>query len=145
MDFKTTISIAGQGLSAQRARLNVIGSNLANANTTRTREGGPYQRRNVLLKATNITDPFGSLLEGVLNEAPNGVEISKVSQSKGAARLVFDPGHPDADAEGYVAMPTVNVVDEMVDMMTSSRAYEANATLVQSIKALAKEAINIGE
>jgi len=144
MDFKSTLSIAGQGLSVQRSRLNIIGSNLANANTTRTEEGGPYRRREALVKSVELRDPFGSLLDGVLNEQPEGVEVERVVATQAQPRLVYDPDHPDANADGYVALPNVNVVDEMVDMLTATRAYEANTALVQSVKTMAREALSIG-
>jgi len=124
--------ILSSGMSAQRARLDLVGSNLANANTTRTEEGGPYQRRVAVFEAQ------GS------DESPAGVALSEVRVDQNPGPMVYDPGHPDADADGMVHMPNVNVVEEMVDMMTAARSFEANTQAFQTLRDMVSTAINLG-
>ena len=142
MDFFSAMEIVSSGLTAERVRLNVTASNLANANTTRTEEGGPYQRRDPMFKATNVAAErgFQDQLDGVLK----GVEITEIVKDESPPRLVFDPKHPDADEEGYVALPNVNMVEEMVNMVMASRAYEAGVTAMKSVKDMANKALQIG-
>jgi len=142
MDFFSAMEIVSSGLTAERVRLNVTASNLANANTTRTEEGGPYQRRDPMFKATNVAAErgFQDQLDGVLK----GVEITEIVKDESPPRLVFDPKHPDADEEGYVALPNVNMVEEMVNMVMASRAYEAGVTAMKSVKEMANKALQIG-
>jgi len=142
MDFFSAMEIVSSGLTAERVRLNVTASNLANANTTRTEEGGPYQRRDPMFKATNVAakSGFQDQLDGVLK----GVEITEIVKDESPPRLVFDPKHPDADEEGYVSLPNVNMVEEMVNMVMASRAYEAGVTAMKSVKDMANKALQIG-
>jgi flagellar basal-body rod protein FlgC len=137
----SALEVAASGLSAERTRMNTIASNLANARTTRTAEGGPYKRLDPVFQAT----PLGGESVGGPNES--GVSLVKVQRIQQDARdpqLVYEPGHPDADPKGYVRYPNVNVVEEMVNMITASRAYEAGVTSVESIKSMAKSALGIG-
>ena len=155
--------ISASGLSAQRRRMNAIASNIANIDTTRTEEGGPYRRRFVVM--TEISEPltFRHLIDAAENrlavtdenhfpsadlafegeEAVAGVEAEEVVQTGGMPKLVFDPDHPDADENGYVAMPDVNIVTEMVDMISATRSYEANVTAINAAKDMAKKALEI--
>jgi flagellar basal-body rod protein FlgC len=120
--------------------MNVTASNLANAETTRTAEGGVYLRRNVVLEAAPIPD-----FEGRLNEAIRGVVVRSVEADVvRPTNFIYDPGHPDAREDGYVEMPNVNVVEEMTDMLTASRGYEANATAFETLKRMALRALSIG-
>jgi flagellar basal-body rod protein FlgC len=135
------MEVAASGLSAERTRMNTIASNLANAKTTRTAEGGPYKRLDpvfqaVPLERSGVVNPLGN--------AVSTVQVSKVQQDTRDPMLVYEPGHPDADASGYVRYPNVNVVEEMVNMITASRAYEAGITSIESIKAMARSALAIG-
>ncbi|MBP7462313.1 MAG: flagellar basal body rod protein FlgC [Candidatus Delongbacteria bacterium] len=161
----TSIDISAGGLKAQRRRLDVVSQNIANAETTRTPEGGPYQRKMVVLKEANEKVKSAVLnsedkLELSLthqkhmpipeffdlkNEAiRKGVEIDEVvNDEKTPFRTVYDPSHPDADQNGYVEMPNVNIINEMVDMMTATRAYEANATAMNAAKQMALKALEI--
>ena len=135
MDFFTAMDVSASGLSAERVRMNVASSNLANAQVTRTPQGGPYQKQEVVLSSTPMVDG----LPGV-----NGVVVQGIVASPDAPRLEYDPGHPDADAQGYVAYPDISPVQEMVDMITASRAYEAGVTVMDTIRTMARSAIQIG-
>jgi len=139
MDFLDTFDISGSGLSAERIRLQTIAANLANARTTRTAEGGPYQRRTPLFEAVPM-DPFGDQLE----QAMARVNVTDINVTQGAGRLVYEPSHPDANADGYVLYPDINLLSEMVDMMTTSRSYEANANAIDVTRELANRALEIG-
>jgi flagellar basal-body rod protein FlgC len=121
--------------------MNTIASNLANARTTRTAEGGPYKRLDPVFQATQLGgDAFG----GPNESAVSLVKVQRIQQDARDPQLVYEPGHPDADVKGYVRYPNVNVVEEMVNMITASRAYEAGVTSVDSVKAMAKSALGIG-
>jgi flagellar basal-body rod protein FlgC len=165
IDMFSGLSISASGLRAQRIRQNVISSNLANAETTRTKEGGPYKRQFVVLRE-NPADPekrfvFGpDKMKGFTthdNHIPipdpglplgkdhigSGVEVASIEQDSSPAKLVYDPSHPDANSEGYVALPNVNVVQEMTDMITATRSYEASVTAMNSTKAMLMKALDI--
>lgn len=133
MKLLNLMDTVASGLSAQRTRMETASSNMANAHTTRTPEGGPYQRRDVVLASR----PEGT--EGVA-----GVDVAEVRADGSAPRMEYDPGHPDANADGYVAYPNINVVEEMVDMITASRAYEAGVTAMRTASSMAERALNIG-
>ncbi|MGA1847107.1 flagellar basal body rod protein FlgC [Deferribacter abyssi] len=132
MSFFDVLKISATGLSAQRIRINVISSNLANANTTRTKEGGPYKRKDIV---------FREILNG---ELAGGVKVEKVIEDEKPPVLKYDPGHPDANEEGYVAYPNINPIEEMVNMLEASRSYEANVTVLNTAKQLALKALEIG-
>jgi len=145
MDVNGAFGISATGLRAERLRLDAIASNLANANTTRTAEGGPYKRRNVVFVSEEMESDFASALEEMSEQgARMGVRVTDVVEDQTPPRLVFDPGHPDANPEGYVAYPNVNPVAEMVDLMTATRAYEANVQAVNATKRMADAALSIG-
>ncbi len=138
MDLLDTFNISGSGLTAQRVRLRTISSNLANARTTRTEEGGPYQRKAPVLRATPL-GKFGDALDRELST----VLVERIDQQQ-RVRMEYDPGHPDADADGYVPMPDIDVLAEMVDLMTTARSYEANVTVVETTHDMANQALEIG-
>jgi flagellar basal-body rod protein FlgC len=148
-----TLRIAASGLSAQRQRLETIATNIANAETTRTADGTPYRRRMVELgtqtTAAALTDPLftaqavNAAVAGEGLEPTTGVSVSGIVEDMTEGPLVYDPGHPDADQNGYVRMPNVRVTDEMVDLMDARRVYEANATVFQSAKAMLRRSIDI--
>ena len=130
--FSTIYNIAASAMSANRLRINTIASNLANAETTRTPEGGPYKRRDVVFAATDVKKDFASSLD---KASLKSVSVAAVTTDDKEPRLVYDPGHPDADKEtGMVAMPNVNTVTEMVNMITASSAYKAAAEIVSVTK-----------
>lgn len=161
MAYLSDFDISGYGLSAQRFRMNVISSNIANANTTRTAEGGPYRRREVIFKATD----FDKLLNEQINKNNNflkyenplndpsspeeakpaiqSVVVDKVVRDDKDFRMKYDPSHPDANAEGYVAYPNVNPVIEMANLIEATRAYQANVSAFTSAKTIAQSAIDL--
>jgi flagellar basal-body rod protein FlgC len=125
--------------------MNLISSNLANASTTRTPEGGPYKRKDAVFAATPLaSNPFERALNGATAQQVQTVEVTRIIEDETPPRLQYDPGHPDANPQGYVAMPNVNVVEEMADMIGASRAYEANVTAVQAAKSMAMKTLEIG-
>ncbi len=138
MDVIDTLSVTASGLTAQRVRMQTVATNMANARTTRTAEGGPYRRRMPVFEA-RPGDPFGDQLDAQLAR----VEVTEIAESEEPFVQVFDPGHPDANADGYVLFPNVNVLEEMVDMMMTARTYEANANIVTVTKQMARSALDI--
>lgn len=145
MTIFNSINISSSGMTAQRLRMDIISNNLANVNTTRTAEGGPYRRQIALFGERNTVTPFGDVLAQAMKQnSGKGVRVLKVVQDQSPLKMVYNPDHPDANGEGYVAMPNVNVVTEMVDMISASRSYEANVTAVNAAKAMAMKALEIG-
>ena len=141
MGLFDAIDVAGSGLSAERLRMDVVAGNLANAQTTQGADGQPYRRREVVLQEAQSGQSFGDALTGAMGEtsaaaAPpaSGVQVAGIVEDDSPLRRVYDPGHPDADAQGYVSLPNVNPVTEMVDLISASRAYEANVTAMQTAK-----------
>lgn len=145
MDLFTAMSTSSSALSAERTRMNLISSNLANVNTTRTPEGGPYKRKDAVFEATPVTDGFGRALAGISGKHLREVRVSGIVEDQSQPRMQYDPGHPDADAQGYVAMPNVNVVEEMADMITATRVYEANVMSAQAAKNMALKTLEISK
>lgn len=137
MELLPGFSISGSALSAQKLRLDIIGNNIANINTTRTIEGGPYQRRMPVFEE-RLQKAMGTAFKG------NGVKVSSIVKDNSPPRLEYNPEHPDANQEGFVALPNINMVDEMVDMITATRAYEANVTAFNTAKTMALKALEIG-
>lgn len=144
MDFMTALDIGASALSADRTQMNVISMNLANAKTTRTPMGGPYRRRTVVQAATDVDDPFSKHMRSELDRELKGVRVMGISMDKRPLKQVYEPGHPDANAEGYVSYPDINVVEEMANLMTAQRNYEANVTTVDAIKGMYSKALEIG-
>ena len=146
MGIFNIMNTSASGLTAERLRMDVIADNIANSQTTRTENGGPYKRKMVVfgeekkdfIVPMNITKDGTKILKG-------GVKVVKIAEDKTPFNYVYDPEHPDADEKGYVAMPNVNTVKEMVDMITATRAYEANATVVTNAKSMATAALQIGK
>lgn len=145
------IDAAASGLTAERLRMDVIANNIANANTTRTAEGGPFKRKYVVFEPRVETEPnFARILAGEIfppkkDPVGRGVRATRIGTDDTQGTMVYDPGHPDANAEGYVEKPNINIVTEMVDMITASRGYEANVTVVNAAKAMAQSALDIGK
>ena len=137
----SAMEIAASGLTAERGRMNVIASNLANARTTRGANGQPYQRLDPVFAARPVAPgSFDPVLKNIRE-----VELTGVRPDTTPGEMVYDPGHPDANPQGYVEYPNVNVVTEMVNLMTASRAYEAGVTSIESLKAMARSALKIGQ
>ena len=145
MSITNAMEIIASGLTASRQRMNLVASNLANANTTRSAEGGPYRRRDAVFRAVQLELPFSQVLRDRMAESLRGVAVTDVAVDPRPPRTVYDPGHPDADSKGIVLMPNVNVVEEMVDMIMASRTYEAGVTSMQSVKSMADRAMRIGK
>jgi flagellar basal-body rod protein FlgC len=140
-------AISGAGMAAQRDRMSVITGNLANSETTRTPEGGPYRRRDIIFQAVPANGEFADLLAENFFDHPQGllsVEVAGIRQSGRPPRQIFDPKHPDANVEGYVSLPDINVIEEMVDLMSAVRSYEANLTAYSTTKGLVRRLLEIG-
>ncbi len=148
MRFLNSIDVSASGLTAQRLKMDTIASNMANVETTQVNGGkGPYRRQVVVLEAQpSKTGSFNSILENeITTQAGVRVkEIKEISEAESPYRRVYDPSHPDADAEGYVNYPNVNIVEEMLNMISSTRAYEANAKVIEATKSMALRALDIG-
>jgi flagellar basal-body rod protein FlgC len=143
MDFFTSLDISASAMSAERTRMNLISSNLANANSTRSAEGGPYKRKDAVFTAT----PQAGTFSNALNQASRGlarVDVTGIVEDSSSPRMQYDPTHPDADAKGYVALPNVNVIEEMADMISATRTYEANVTAAQAAKSMAMKTLELG-
>jgi flagellar basal-body rod protein FlgC len=161
MSFLNSFDISGYGLSAQRVRVNTISQNIANAQTTRTEEGGPYRRKEVVFKAIDFNEKFNEALNGMnnsagyedpldegeygkkVNPAIMSVVVDKIVRDDREPKMKFDPSHPDADADGYVAYPNVNPVIEMADLVEATRSYQANVAAFESSKSMANAAISL--
>jgi len=141
MDFFTAFNISASGLSAQRVRLNTISSNLANINTTKTPEGGPYRRKDVVFTAVEEKNSFNKILK----EKVNAVKVDKIIEDQRPFKFVYDPYHPDANKDGYVSYPNIDMVEEMVNMLSASRLYEANINAVKTTTKMAQKALMIGK
>lgn len=144
MDFLTSMKISASGLNVQRQRMEAIASNLANLETTRTPEGGPYRKKSVVVSALPMEGDFASVLKNEFGDVLNQALVTQVVQDRSAPRTVYDPGHPDANKEGYVALPNINSISEMVDMVTTTRSFEANVTAMNATKSMALRAIELG-
>lgn len=143
MDLLTAIRISASGLSAQRTRLNVLSSNLANANSTRNADGtGPYKRKDPIFQEKGPNE-FGAALDRA-SQQMSGVSVTEIREDSTPGERVFDPSHPDADAEGYVTMSNVNVVKELTDIMATSGSYEANTTALRAARDMINAALSIG-
>lgn len=150
MRFLSSIDISASGLTAQRLRMDTIASNMANAETTRVENGnGPYRRQVVVFEArqANNAKSFNSLLKDKMATVGQGVrvkEIRSLDDNEAPFRRVYDPSHPDADENGYVSYPNVNIVEEMINMISATRSYEANAKVIEATKSMALKALEIG-
>lgn len=145
MDFLKIMQISGTGLAAQRAKINAVTDNLANAETTRTEAGGPYRRKMVVFEEAAAREDFKATLSNQENQ-PTGVAVSEIVRAQEDTRLVHNPSHPDADPEtGYVTMPNINTLTEIADMMVARRAYDANVTAMSNTKSMILKALEIGK
>ena len=147
MALFTGMNINASGMSAERLRLDVISENIANAYTTRTKEGGPYVRKNVIFtEKVSTADSFGEVLNRTISGIGNGVKVTAITKDTDTdMNLVYEPSHPDADENGYVTYPNVNVVQEMTDMIDASRSYEANISAFNASKSMATKGLSIGQ
>jgi flagellar basal-body rod protein FlgC len=144
MNFLNALRTSSTGLSAQRLRMNLIASNLANVNTTRTSEGGPYRRKDVIFAAESSAVSFNDVMRSQMGSGLSGVKVQGVINDPRPPVMKYDPTHPDANKDGYVALPNVNIVEEMVNMISATRSYEANVAAIKATKSMALKALEIG-
>jgi flagellar basal-body rod protein FlgC len=141
MSFFTSLRVNGSALAAERLRVDLASANLANANSTRTAEGGPYRRRDPILQAVPLSGSFGSEIE----RAVRMVSVRRIVIDQRPPREVFNPSHPDADGQGIVRLPNVQMVEETVNLMNASRAYEANLVAISISREMAERAMRMGK
>ncbi len=147
MSFLSSLNIAGSALTAERLRMDIITQNIANANVTRTEDGGPYQRQQVVFESRGLSfeEVLGSKTTGITNSGTGGVRVTEIVENENDFIPVYDPDHPDADEAGYVLMPNVNITEEQVDLMAATRAYEANISALNVVKAMTMLGLEIGK
>ena len=146
MEIDRLFSVVGSALDSQRQRLNIIAGNLANAESTRSPNGGPYIRRDVVFQATSTRPPFHSVFNSAFGDSsePSGVRVTDIIEDSRPLRTVYDPDHPDADEKGYLHLPNVNPIEEMVNLMSATRAYEANIAVMETGKTMTLRALEMG-
>ena len=144
MDLLSSMKISASGLAANRKRMGAISSNIANAQTTRTAEGGPYRRKVVAFGAEPARKSFSEILEGEMGEVAKKVHATEVISTDRPPIFKYEPGHPDANEQGYVAYPNINVMEEMANMISTTRSYEANIAALNTAKGMALKALEIG-
>ncbi len=144
MDIQEMFAVSASGLEAQRKRLHIISSNLANIESTRTLEGGPYRRQDVVFTAAPVEGSFENALSAKLRGVYLGVNVTEIIKDPRPFKAVYEPQHPDADAQGYVLYPNVHAMEEMVNMISALRSYEANVTALNATKSMALKALEIG-
>lgn len=142
MSLFSTLSVSASGMAAQRTRAQLLVENLANAETTRTPEGGPYRRKDAVFVSDQVSSPFSSILEQELG-AGTGVAVSQVIEDTREPERRYLPGHPDADADGYVAFPRVNPAEDMVDLLGATRGYQANVAAMSAVKEMIRSSIEL--
>ena len=144
MSLFGSLDVSASGLTAERLRMNVVAENLANAQTTHGANGQPYRRKEVVLSEVGQGGGFGATLASAMSGGrPGGVEVAGIVEDAANFKTVYDPGHPDADAKGYVKMPNVDTVTEMTDLISASRAYEANVTAMQTAKQMFTKTLDL--
>lgn len=145
MSFLSSFDISASGMTAQRQRLDIAAENISNMNTTRTESGGPYRRKMVVLQEKHVSS-FRNELQARMGKSTQkgGVEVAQIVEDQRDLQPVYNPTHPDADEEGYVMMPNVDLVKETVDGMSATRAYEANITAFNAMKLMTQKALEIG-
>jgi flagellar basal-body rod protein FlgC len=144
-DFMSGLRVSASGMAAQRMRMNTISSNIANINTTRTPEGGPYRRKDVVFESMPDARNFGEILGADSPKADiQRVQVTDVLSDKKAPLMKYEPDHPDANADGYVAYPNINLMEEMTNMIQATRSYEANVSTLQAAKDMAMSSLEIG-
>ncbi|WP_010249088.1 flagellar basal body rod protein FlgC [Acetivibrio cellulolyticus] len=145
MGYFSSLDIGASGLTAQRLRMDTISQNIANANTTRTENGTAYRRKVVVFEEKSSDTPFSEYLnESSKKMVGGGVRVARITEDTSALKKIYDPGHPDADENGYVEMPNVDILTEMVNMISATRSYEANVTSINTTKSMAMKALEIG-
>ncbi len=143
MSLFSSLSVSASGMAAQRERTEVLVENLANSETTRTPEGGPYRRKDVVFSEDNSVGSFSSQFDSALGPALSGVTVSEVSVDDSSPELRYQPGHPDANKDGYVAYPKINPAEDMVDLLGASRGYEANVAAISAVKDMINKSLDL--
>ena len=143
MDFFDAFHTSASGLTAQKLRMNLISSNLANINTTRTTQGGPYRRKQAVFATQSSIKSFKDILASRQGSTTRGVEVVDIIEDPSPPLKKYDPHHPDADEQGYVAMPSINIMEEMIDLISATRSYEANITAIKASKSMILKALEI--
>jgi flagellar basal-body rod protein FlgC len=143
MDLFSSLAVSGSGMSAQRQRAELLVENIANADTTRTAEGGPYRRKDVVFQSDATTTPFSSVFSSQMDSQSTGVRVSDVVVDNSEGDRRYMPGHPDADKDGYVTFPKVNAAQDMVDLLGASRGYQANVAAIGAVKDMIQRSIDL--
>jgi flagellar basal-body rod protein FlgC len=143
MSLFSTLSVSASGMSAERQRAEVLVENIANADTTRTAEGGPYRRKDVVFSSQDLSSPFSSFMESSGGGQVSGVGVDQIVEDTGEPDRRYMPGHPDADKDGYVAFPRVNPAEDMVDLLGASRSYQANVSAISAVKDMIQRSIDL--
>lgn len=143
MSLFSTLSVSASGMSAERQRAEVLVENIANADTTRTAEGGPYRRKDVVFASQDLSSPFSSFMESSGGGQVSGVGVDQIVEDTGEPDRRYMPGHPDADKDGYVAFPRVNPAEDMVDLLGASRSYQANVSAISAVKDMIQRSIDL--
>jgi len=142
MSLFSSIDVSASGMAAQRARTEVLVENLANSETTRTPDGGPYRRKDAIFSEEPVGS-FSSALDSALGNSLSGVAVSEIAVDTSAPEMRYQPGHPDADKDGYVAYPRINPAEDMVDLMGASRSYEANVAAISAVKDMINKSLDL--
>ena len=143
MSLFSTLSVSASGMSAERQRAEVLVENIANADTTRTADGGPYRRKDVVFASQDLSSPFSSFMESISGDHVSGVGVDQIVEDTGDPDRRYMPGHPDADQDGYVAFPRVNPAEDMVDLLGASRSYQANVSAITAVKDMIQRSIDL--
>jgi flagellar basal-body rod protein FlgC len=143
MSLFSSLAVSGSGMQAQRTRASLLVENIANAETTRTPEGGPYRRKDAVFAAEPVASPFAGVFADEMNASGTGVTVSQIVEDTSAPEKRYMPGHPDADAQGYVALPRMNPAEDMVDLVSAARSYQANVAAISSVKDMISHTIDL--
>jgi flagellar basal-body rod protein FlgC len=143
MSLFSSFSVSSSGMTAERIRAEILVENIANADTTRTAEGGPYRRRDVVFQAQNVGSPFSSVLYDQFDNPDKGVGVSEIIVDNSDPDRRYMPGHPDADKDGYVSYPRINPAEDMVDLQSASRSYQANVSAISAVKDMIQRSIDL--
>ena len=143
MSLFSVLSVSASGMAAQRTRAELLVENLANSETTRTPDGGPYRRKDAIFASTSTTSPFGAIFQNEMGSGVTGVEVSNVIEDARDPERRYMPGHPDADAAGYVAFPRIDPAEDMADLISASRGFEGNVAAMNAIKSMLQKSIDL--
>lgn len=143
MSLFSSLSVSASGMAAQRTRAALLVENLANAETTRTPEGGPYRRKDAVFTSAPVESPFASVFQSEIGATGTGVEVANIVEDTRDPEKRYQPGHPDADADGYVAYPRINPAEDMVDLMGATRGYQANVAAISAVKTMIRDSIEL--